>query len=180
MNENISVISPSFARYAILFCTVIFLSMILAMTFGFAVPVNAQQEKVQPYWVSINKSESRMRTGPGTDYPIKWVFKRKHLPMKVIAKLSDWRQVEDPDGDQGWMHVSQLSPERTAMVIGNSNVDLLDQPVANARVAWRAQPGVVGRIDDCKNGFCRIDVAGRAGYVDVRKIMGEESLTPPT
>lgn len=142
--------------------------------------VQAQQKKVQPYWVSINKSESRMRTGPGTDYPIKWVFKRKHLPMKVIAKLDDWRQVEDPEGDQGWMHVSQLSPDRTAIVIGDSNVEFLDEPSANAKVAWRAQPGVVGRIDDCKNGYCRIDVAGRAGYVDVRNIMGEERLTPPT
>lgn len=144
-----------------------------------SVSAHAQQNKVKPYWVSISKSESRMRTGPGTDYPIKWIYKRKHLPMKVIAKLADWRQVEDPDGDQGWMHLSQISPNRTALVIGNSNVNLLDQPSANAKIAWRAEPGVVGRIDDCGKGYCRMDVAGRVGYVDVRNIMGEESLSPP-
>ncbi len=138
--------------------------------------VIAQSNGVKPYWVSIDKSEARMRTGPGTDYPIKWVYKRKNLPVKVIAKLEDWRQVEDPDGDQGWMHVRLLSPARTAMVIGSSNASLLDRPEVSGRIAWRAEPGVVGRINDCQNGYCYMDIAGRAGYIDVRKIIGEEKL----
>ena len=163
-------ISASTIRYVIL------LSVAILFGLSMSVSVDAQNKRKTPYWASIDEPEARMRTGPSTEYPVKWVYKREKLPIKVIDIHQDWRKIEDPDGDQGWMHVRLLSPVRTAMVIGKSNAELLDEPSPNARVAWRAEPGVVGRIDDCKDGYCRMAVAGRAGYIDVRKIMGEEKI----
>ncbi|NJM50428.1 MAG: hypothetical protein HC843_05685 [Sphingomonadales bacterium] len=110
----------------------------------------AQSESKTPYWASLDESEARMRTGPSTEFPVKWVYKRKDLPLKVVDRHSVWRKVEDPDGDQGWMHVRLLSPTRTALVIGTSNGALRDAPSPTARIAWRVEPGVVGRIDDCQ------------------------------
>lgn len=163
-------ISASAARYAI------FLSIAIFIGISMTISVNAQNKRKTPYWASIDESKARMRTGPSTEYPVKWVYRREKLPIKVIDIHQDWRKIEDPDGDQGWMHVRLLSPVRTAMVIGKSNAELLDEPSPNSRVAWRAEPGVVGRIEDCKDGYCRMDIAGRAGYIDVRKIMGEEKI----
>lgn len=163
-------LSAPVKRYTILLCVAILSFSLLAIS------AHAQNKRKTPYWASIDEKEARMRTGPSTEYPVKWVYKRKHLPIKVVDIHQSWRKIEDPDGDQGWMHVRLLSAERTAMIIGNSNVELLDQPSVNGKVAWRAQPGVVGRIDDCQNGYCRIDIAGRSGYVDVRNIMGEEQI----
>ena len=156
--------------YAIYLCVAILLGLSLAIA------ANAQNKRKTPYWASIDQPEARMRTGPSIEYPVKWVYKRERLPLKVVDIHQDWRKVEDPDGDQGWMHVRLLSPVRTAMVVGNSNARLLDKPSANARVAWRAEPGVVGRIDECKAGYCRMDIAGRIGYIDVRNIMGDEKI----
>ncbi len=169
-----NIISPTLftspIRYAIFLCgAILFISSL-------TISANAQNKRKTPYWASIDESKARMRTGPSTEYPVKWVYRREKLPIKVIDIHQDWRKIEDPDGDQGWMHVRLLSPVRTAMVIGKSNAELRDEPSPNAKIAWRAQPGVVGRIDDCKDGYCRMDVAGRVGYIDVRKIMGDEKI----
>lgn len=136
---------------------------------------SAQPDGKVPYWASVGEEVARMRTGPSMDFPVKWVYKRKDLPVKVIARLSIWRKVEDPDGDQGWMHVRLLSPVRTAVVIGAGVASLRDAPSAGARIAWRVEPGVVGRIDDCGKGWCRFDVAGRSGYIEDARLYGDEA-----
>jgi SH3-like domain-containing protein len=134
----------------------------------------AQVSKKTPYWASIKKEEARMRTGPSTEYPVKWVYKRQFLPLKVVTVFQDWRKVEDPDGDQGWMHVKLVSPTRTALVTGSGISALRDSPNATARIAWRVEAGVVGRIDECQAGWCRFDVTGRTGYIEADRLWGDE------
>lgn len=134
----------------------------------------AQSQQKTPYWASIDEAEARMRTGPSTEFPVKWVYKRQNLPMKVVAVHSVWRKVEDPDGDQGWMHVRLLSPKRSAVVIGSGVGALREAPEGTARIAWRVEPGVVGRIDECDKGWCRFDNAGRYGFIEADRLWGDE------
>jgi SH3-like domain-containing protein len=134
----------------------------------------AQSTKKTPYWVSLKADEARMRTGPGTDFPVKWVYKRQFLPMKVVAVHEDWRKVEDPDGDQGWMHLSLVSPNRTGLVTGSGVAAMRDSPESTGRIAWRVEPGVVGRIEECQKGWCRLDVSGRTGYIEADRLWGDE------
>ena len=141
----------------------------------FSVAGAAQSTKKTPYWASVKADKARMRTGPSTEFPIKWVYKRADLPVKVVAVHSIWRKVEDPDGDQGWMHVSLLSPKRTAMVKGSSVSALREEPAATSRISWRVEPNVVGLISECERGWCRFDSKGRAGYIEASKLYGDES-----
>jgi SH3-like domain-containing protein len=136
----------------------------------------AQSTKKTPYWASISQPEARMRTGPSKDFPVKWVYKRQFLPVKVVAVHETWRKVEDPDGDQGWMYVGLLSPSRTALVIGAGVGALRDSPEPTARIAWRVEPGVVGRVEECQKGWCRFDVSGRTGYIEADRLWGDEPL----
>jgi SH3-like domain-containing protein len=135
-----------------------------------------QTQRKPPYWASIQKSEARMRSGPSTEFPVSWVYKRQNLPVKVVAVHSVWRKVQDPDGAQGWLHVRLLSPQRTAIVIGKENGALRDLPQANAHISWRVQPGVVGVIDECEKGYCRFETNGRYGYIETARIWGDEVL----
>lgn len=150
-------------------------AMLAVFLFGAAGVAVAQVEKKTPYWASIDEGEARMRTGPSTEFPVKWVYKRQSLPVKVVAVHSVWRKVEDPDGDQGWMHVRLLSPNRTAMVTGIGIATLRESPDPSARIAWRVEPGVVGRIDECDKGWCRFDNAGRFGYIEADRLWGDEA-----
>lgn len=155
---------------------IIFLFFGLGVTLLAAATAFAQSLQKTPYWASIDEAEARMRTGPSTEFPVKWVYKRQNLPVKIVAVHSVWRKVEDPDGDQGWMHVRLLSPKRFAVVVGNGIGSLRAAPDASARIAWRVEPGVVGRIDECEKGWCRFENAGRYGYIKSARLWGDEAL----
>lgn len=169
MIQNMPSILYSVIKYMIIICVAVAGASLLVPE-----DASAQNKRKTPYWASIDQKEARMRTGPSTEYPVKWLYKRKNLPVKVLDIHQDWRKIEDPDGDQGWMHVRLLSSVRTAIVTGSSNAKLFDEPSPSGKIAWRAEPGVVGRIDECGNNYCRMDIAGRAGYINVRYITGEE------
>lgn len=147
----------------------------MGLTLGAVAAANGQAQQKPPYWASIDEPEARMRTGPSTEFPVKWVYKRQYLPVKVVAVHSVWRKVEDPDGDQGWMHVRLLSPKRTAVVSGSGIGSLRESPKETARIAWRVEPGVVGRIEECAKGWCRFENAGRFGYIESDRLWGEEA-----
>ncbi|KTE04283.1 hypothetical protein ATE68_01110 [Sphingopyxis sp. H038] len=136
-------------------------------------PASAQSDPVPlPYWASISVDEARMRKGPSPDVPVIWEYRRKDLPVKVVARFETWRKIEDPDGTQGWMAARLLSRTRTAIVTGEIR-PLREDSSVSAAVAYRAEPGVVGRITDCKDGWCLFDVKGRKGWIQTDHIWGD-------
>ena len=151
---------------------------VAAATMSVAMPAVAQQEP--PYWASIDAAEARMRTGPSTEYPTMWIYRRERMPVKIITRYKAWRKIEDSDGTQGWMHAKLLSNVRSAMVQGTKGAvfALRSQPNSNASITWRVEPGVVGRITQCEGGWCLFDVTGRRGYVQTSIIWGDELLKP--
>lgn len=113
-----------------------------------------------------------MRVGPSQEYKIDWVYRRKGLPVKVVRLREGWRLVQDPDGTQGWIAQSQLTPERSALVIGEGLADLREAPTGSSALRWRAEPGVVGTLGDCQDQWCEIDIGGRKGWVASDRLWG--------
>lgn len=134
----------------------------------------AQAKKKTPYFASISAGRARMRTGPGRTYPASWLYVRADLPVKVVDVYKEWRKVEDPGGTQGWMLGNLLSETRTAYV-RREIAELRDRPSAGARVMWRAEPGVVGKLSECGGGWCRLDVRGQAGFVETVRLWGVDA-----
>ena len=139
-----------------------------------ATAADATKKRV-PYYASISASRARMRTGPARTYPASWLYQRQDLPIKVVAIFKEWRKVADPGGTEGWMQANLLSGTRTAIVQGAGPVELREKPSAGSRVLWRAAPGVVGRLSQCGNGWCRLDVKGQAGFVQIAGLWGVEA-----
>ncbi len=132
----------------------------------------AAQEKQPPYWASIASGEAMTRTGPGKTYPGVWLYKRRDLPVRVVKKYENWRLIEDPDGAKGWMLVSLLSDRRTAIVKPGDPRAVRVKPDDGAKVHYLAEHGVVGRIDKCGSGWCRIEIGNRQGYIRTSDIWG--------
>ena len=130
------------------------------------------QEKKPPYWASIASGEAMARTGPGRNYPGVWLYKRRDLPVRVLQVYPNWRRIEDPDGEQGWMLVTLLSDRRTAIVKPGSPRAIHTKPDAAAPVRYRAEAGVVGRIDECSGAWCRIAIGPRKGYIERDALFG--------
>jgi SH3-like domain-containing protein len=136
-----------------------------------ATPAGAQ-EKQPPYWASIASGQAMTRTGPGQNYPGVWLYQRRDLPVRVIKKYDNWRLIQDPDGAQGWMLVRLLSDKRTAIIKPGQPRAIRVGPYDTAKVGYNAEPGVVGRISKCGDGWCRIEVGNRRGYVRIADIWG--------
>lgn len=141
---------------------------------GLAAPAVAELvQRPMPYYASISAGQARMRTGPARTYPATWLYRRADLPVRVIASYQhgDWLKVEDPGGTQGWMLGNLVGNTRTAIVVGDT-AELRDAPRLGARVQWRAQPGVVGRLSHCGRGWCHLDVRGQGGFVETNRLWG--------
>ena len=135
----------------------------------------AEDMRQPPYWASIAAGRARLRTGPARTYPATWLYQRADLPVRVIGAFKEWRKVADPDGTQGWMQANLLSATRTAYVKGGEPVAMREQPSTDARLKWRLAPGVVGRVSKCGDGWCSVDVKGRAGFVETSGLWGVEA-----
>jgi SH3-like domain-containing protein len=145
------------------------LALLLAM--AIPAPVAAQDRQV-PYWASLRADQVNMRVGPGEDYRISWLYRRKQLPLKVLRLKEGWRLVEDPDGARGWMLARFLTRERGAIVKGTGLAEMRDKSDPAGRLLWRLQPGVSGALGRCENGWCRLDVGGRMGWVRQQRLWG--------
>jgi SH3-like domain-containing protein len=148
---------------------------VLAMLAADGSAYAAAAKRTLPYYASISAGRARMRTGPDRTYPASWLYQRADLPVRVVATFKTWRKVEDPDGTQGWMLAALLHERRTGIVRGAQPVDMLERPSAGAKLLWRAAPGVVGRLSECGGGWCRFDVRGQAGFVEVGSLWGVEA-----
>jgi SH3-like domain-containing protein len=70
------------------------------------------------------------------------------------------------------MQANLLSENRTAIVRGPQPLEMREKPEPGARLQWRAAPGVVGRLSRCAAGWCRFDVKGQAGFVEIAGLWG--------
>ena len=134
-------------------------------------PAKKKAPPFQPYYASIGAERAKMRTGPGRTFPAVWMYVRRNLPVRVVDKYDDWLKVEDPGGTQGWMLGSLVSRSRTGIVVGDTPAEMRDG-VAGGTLLWRAAPGVVGRVNQCGNGWCRFDVRDQIGFVEQARLWG--------
>ena len=137
---------------------------------GISGDVRAQTRET-PYWASISASKARMRVGPNTNYPASWIYQRKDLPVRVVKVHNNWRELEDPDGTRGWMHVRLLSATETAIVTADK-ADMHRDRSAQSSLLYHVQKGVVGRVKDCGDGWCMFDVNGKRGFIRSEAIWG--------
>ena len=124
-----------------------------------------------PYFASIKSDKIYMRLGPGEEYPIKWVYHRKGLPVEVLASYDAWRRVRDMDGETGWIYTALLSRERTAVVTGENRRHSAQRGFSSRLVA-EAKPGSVGRLRHCDQLACEVKFDGAEGWVPRSRLWG--------
>lgn len=129
--------------------------------------------KPLPRFVSLRAAEVNLRTGPGAQYPVDWVYLRKDLPMEVIAEYDTWRKVRDWQGTQGWVHQSMLRGRRTAVIVGEVRT-LRAKADASSPAVARAEATVIGRLLRCPDrvAWCRVEVDGFKGWIRRTEVWG--------
>ena len=118
-----------------------------------------------PRFVSLHSDKVNLRTGPGRQYPIEWVLTRKDMPVEVIAQFEHWRRVREWDGTVGWVQEHMITGKRYAIVANGAVRGLYRDPDAAAGLVAKAEPGVIGRLLECKGAWCRIDAGDATGWM---------------
>ena len=144
----------------------------IAFCLTVSAPAAAQDEAEVPYWASIDAPEAYMRVGAGEQFPIMWVYTREDLPVRVVRLMQGWRYIEEPDGTMGWMSASLLSRQRTAIVTGDELVPMRAEGSSGAALRWNLEPGVVGLLGDCEEGWCEFNVDRHRGWVEQAHLWG--------
>lgn len=137
-------------------------------------PVGLSTGLPLPRFAALRADEVNMRAGPGTQYPIDWVFKRQDMPVEIEREFDVWRLVEAPDGTKGWVHQATLVGSRMFFVPGVSAITLHEGPDPQSPAVATLDPGVIGRLVFCKASeqWCRVSVGGRLGYLQRTTIWG--------
>ncbi len=130
-----------------------------------------------PRYVSLKYSLSNGRTGPSGDHPVKWQYKRRGLPMIVVAETEIWRKVRDVNGDETWMKRQLLGSKR--MVLVRSAIAIRAKPRSDAPSRTRAAKGALLELDKCDaKDWCRVFDKERNinGYALRSMLWGAEDL----
>lgn len=133
--------------------------------------VAAEKELPVPRFVSLRAGEVNLRTGPGERYPIEWVLTKKGLPVEIVDEYDVWRKIRDAQGSVGWVHQRMVVGTRTVEITGDIRTLRADPDPAAPAVA-RAEPGVIGRLIECRGPWCRIEAQGIKGWLKRSEMWG--------
>ncbi|MEJ0062433.1 MAG: SH3 domain-containing protein [Alphaproteobacteria bacterium] len=147
--------------------------LLLILTLFAAFPAHADEEEnsggkketiALPRFAALRYSEVNLRTGPGTRYPIEWVYRRAGMPVEIIAAFDLWYRIRDFEGAEGWVHKTKLRMDRRGMVTGQIH-ELRDDPNEKASIAAHLEPGVIFDIKSCAPEWCKARGKNFSGYL---------------
>lgn len=125
-----------------------------------------------PRYVSMRAETANARRGPGLEHRVDWEFRQRGMPLRIVGEYGQWRQVQDPDGAGGWVHHSLLSGARTVLVRGEAAAVMRAGPGERTAVRAMAEPGVVARLEACRDDWCQIRAGSFRGWVPRDRLWG--------
>ncbi len=112
----------------------------------------------------INKTIANVRSGPGTEYDIRWKVEKYH-PIIILKKQGEWYQFEDFEKDRAWVHESLLSKEKSVITIKN-DCNVRSGPGINNTIVFKVSRGVPFKIIDKKDSWYKVRHAdGDQGWI---------------
>lgn len=171
---------------ASIFGMILCVGLLMAMTVTPMRAAGAQETKLVvqgsglpvPRFVTLKSDTVNMRVGPGREYPLSWVYKKKNLPVKVIAEFDVWRKVIDHEGTTGWVH-SQLVTLKRYALIQSRLTKLYRKADFDSPVVAVADKGVIIELQICEAQWCRIATQDLRAFVrreDIWGILENETL----
>ncbi|HLD77314.1 MAG TPA: SH3 domain-containing protein [Rickettsiales bacterium] len=120
----------------------------------------------QNYFASLRASETNVRAGPGQHYPVKFTFKAKNLPVRVISEYDNWNEIEDYEGQTGWVNQSLLTKKRSLLIRTTQNfINMYSKSNEKSRVIYHLENHVIGDYIGCETRWCLIRINDKKGWV---------------
>lgn len=128
-----------------------------------------------PRYVSLKYGKTNGRAGPSQNHPILWEYRRRGLPVIVVAETELWRKIRDMNGDEAWVYRAGLSGERS--VVALHTVAIQKRADDTARTVAVAETGALMRLEACQNDWCKVWADdGLKGYAPQSSLWGAKPL----
>jgi SH3-like domain-containing protein len=124
-----------------------------------------------PRFASLRSDDVNLRIGPGENYPIEWVLKRRGMPVEVVEQFENWRRIQDWLGDKGWVLDRMITDKRDVIIAGATR-QLYRQPDPGSPIVARAEPGVVAQLIELQGSWCHIAAGGYKGWIARSEVWG--------
>ena len=124
------------------------------------------------YYLMLKNSKVNVRMGPGLDYPVKFIYKKKNLPVKVIDKKENFRKVIDHKKNSGWIHISQLKKINSVIVL--SDRILFKKPTFNSKPIANIESGKLFVLEKCKKNWCEVSSQSYSGWIYMDNVWGKD------
>ncbi len=125
----------------------------------------------EDFFLMLKNSKVNVRIGPGFDYPIKFIYKKKYLPVKIIDNKENFRKIIDHKKNSGWIHISQLKKIKSILVL--SDRILFKKPTYNSKPLANIKSGRLFVLEKCKKNWCEVSSQGYSGWITVENIWGK-------
>ena len=137
--------------------------LILIFCFSFLL-VNNTLGNEKDYFLTLKYNKVNVRQGPSSEYPVKFIYKKKYLPVLIVDKSDTWRKIRDFENNSGWVHISQLSKRKSGINIKNNSIMYNNSTVFSKPIA-KLQTGRLVLIIKCKVEWCKIKTADYTGWI---------------
>ena len=121
-------------------------------------------------FVSLKKNKVNVRYGPSFDSDVKYVYKKINLPLKQIDKKENFRRIIDLKNNGGWIHISQLKKNNSA--IATKDKILFKNPTSFAKPIALIKKGRLLILEKCEQEWCQITSEEFKGWVKTDNIWG--------
>ena len=125
----------------------------------------------EEYFLTLRFNNVNLRQGPSFDYPVKIFYKKKYLPLQIQDTSGNFRKVKDHENNTGWIHRSQLSKKKAALVSGKKVVIFKSNTIFSEPLAV-LEKGRLCLISKCKKNWCKIKVDKYLGWVKKKSLWG--------
>ena len=122
------------------------------------------------YFLMLKNNKVNVRYGPGFDYPIKYIYKKKNLPIKIIDKKENFRRIIDFKNNSGWIHSSQLKKAKSFILLEDQL--LFSKPTKYSKPIIRIAKGRLLLIKNCKKSWCRVKTEEYIGWLKAENVWG--------
>ncbi len=123
------------------------------------------------YFLTLKYDKVNVRYGPNFNSPIKYIYKKKNLPVKIIDKKENFRRIVDLKKNSGWIHRSQLTKSKS--YITTSNKILFKKPTKYSKPLAKIEKGRLLVVKKCNLNWCNIKTDEHTGWIDKTNIWGE-------
>ena len=121
-------------------------------------------------FVMLKNNKVNVRYGPSFDYPIKYIYLKKNLPIKVIDKKENFRRIIDHKHNSGWIHTSQL--KKSSSVILTQSQYVFSKPTKFSEPLAIVEKGKLILIEKCKNNWCKLSNEDISGWMVFENFWG--------